>query len=75
MFTKYPYTQEVSDVTHVNTPTQRELPNTFTRTRKEKDPDKFDGKATDWRDFSIHFENVASWNGWDDNEKAQQLVI
>jgi hypothetical protein len=40
-----------------------------------KEPDKFDGKSTDWRDYIIHFENVSRWNGWNSLEKAQQLTM
>ena len=38
-------------------------------------PDKFDGKSVDWKDYIIHFEQVAIWNNWSDQEKAQQLAI
>lgn len=48
---------------------------TFKTSRKEKEPDKFDGKNVDWRDYIVHFEQTASWNGWDDDEKAQQLCM
>ncbi|XP_069109077.1 uncharacterized protein [Argopecten irradians] len=40
--------------------------------RREKHPDTFDGKTTDWQDYLVHFEQVAAWNGWSDTEKAQQ---
>ena len=43
--------------------------------RKAKEPNTFDGKSTDWQDYIIHFECVASWNGWTDFEKAQQLIM
>ena len=43
--------------------------------RRSKEPDKFDGKSVDWRDYMVHFENVSNWNGWDDVEKSQQLVM
>ena len=42
---------------------------------KQIDPDKFDGRAVEWRDYIVHFEQVSTWNGWSDSEKAQQLVI
>ena len=42
---------------------------------KHKEPDKFEGKSKEWRDYIIHFESVAKWNDWNDNEKAQQLVM
>ncbi|CAC5426233.1 unnamed protein product [Mytilus coruscus] len=43
--------------------------------RKQKEPDTFDGRNTDWVDYIIQFEKVASWNGWDQYESAQQLVM
>lgn len=46
----------------------------FTK-RKEKEPDKFDGRNVEYRDFIAHFETVALWNKWDQTEKAQQLAM
>ena len=43
--------------------------------RREKEPDKFDGKSIDWQDYIVHFEQTAQWNGWDDESKAQQLCM
>ncbi|KAH3876953.1 hypothetical protein DPMN_000806 [Dreissena polymorpha] len=43
--------------------------------RKAKEPEKFDGQSADWRDYIVHFENVAHWNDWDNLEKAQQLIM
>jgi hypothetical protein len=43
--------------------------------RKQKEPDKFDGKSGDWVDFCAHFETVANWNGWNHQEKASQLTM
>ncbi|MEW8548365.1 MAG: hypothetical protein AB2693_33100 [Candidatus Thiodiazotropha sp.] len=43
--------------------------------RKHKEPDKFDGKSVEWRDYIVHFDQVSSWNGWNDSEKAQQLAM
>ena len=43
--------------------------------RKEKEPDKFDGRNVEWRDYIVHFEKVAMWNNWHDSEKAQQLAM
>jgi hypothetical protein len=43
--------------------------------RKQKEPDKFDGKSVDWVDFCTHFETVANWNGWSKTEKASQLTM
>ena len=40
--------------------------------RREKEPDKFDWKLTDWRDYIVQFKNIASWNGWTEADKAQQ---
>lgn len=45
------------------------------RYRKEKEPDKFDGKSVEWQDYEKHFEQVALWNGWSEREKATQLVM
>ncbi|MES9884703.1 MAG: hypothetical protein ABW185_28000 [Sedimenticola sp.] len=43
--------------------------------RREKEPDKFDGRTVEWRDYIVHFEQVAMWNHWSETEKAQQLAI
>ena len=43
--------------------------------RKEKEPDKFDGRNVEWRDYIVHFEQVSAWNTWSDIEKAQQLAM
>ena len=43
--------------------------------RKEKEPDKFDGRNVEWRDNIVHFEKSAMWNNWHDSEKAQQLAM
>ncbi|CAC5366347.1 unnamed protein product [Mytilus coruscus] len=32
--------------------------------RKQKEPDTFDWKSTDWLDYIIQFEKVANWNEW-----------
>jgi hypothetical protein len=44
-------------------------------TRREKEPEKFDGKSVDWQDYIVHFEQVAAWNGWSEREMTQQLVM
>ncbi|KAK3083482.1 hypothetical protein FSP39_023762 [Pinctada imbricata] len=44
-------------------------------TRREKEPEKFDGKSCDWKDFIVQFEYVAEWNRWSYREMAQQLVM
>ena len=43
--------------------------------RKEKEPDKFDGRTVEWKDFIVHFEQVSDWNRWSYQEKSQQLVM
>ncbi|KAL3885399.1 hypothetical protein ACJMK2_025462 [Sinanodonta woodiana] len=45
------------------------------RFRKEKEPDKFDGKNVEWQDYIVHFEQVAYWNNWNKIERAQQLAM
>ncbi|XP_046378004.1 uncharacterized protein LOC124150124 [Haliotis rufescens] len=50
----------------------------FEKTRvshREVRPDKFDGTSCDCQDYIVHFEQVASWNGWTEYEKAQQLSM
>jgi hypothetical protein len=42
---------------------------------REKEPDKFDGKSVEWCDYIIHFESVATWNRWNNAQKAQQLIM
>ena len=42
--------------------------------RKQKEPDKYDGEKVEWQDFRVHFETVATWNGWTDLEKGLQLA-
>jgi hypothetical protein len=43
--------------------------------RKERNPEKFDGDKIEWPDYYKHFETVANWNRWGDQEKAMQLVM
>jgi hypothetical protein len=43
--------------------------------RKERNPEKFDGEKAEWPDYHKHFETVANWNGWGEQEKAMQLVM
>jgi hypothetical protein len=43
--------------------------------RKAKEPDLYDGKSTDFKDYIVHFEQVANWNAWDKSEMAQQLCM
>ena len=42
--------------------------------RKPKEPQTYDG-TSDFKDYILHFEQVAIWNKWTDTEKAQQLVM
>lgn len=37
-------------------------------------PETFDGSGS-WSEWSFHFENVASVNGWDENQKLQWLRV
>ncbi|VDI81855.1 Hypothetical predicted protein [Mytilus galloprovincialis] len=46
-----------------------------TPSRKEKEPDIFNGSKTEWVDYIVHFEQVAAWNRWSDSEKTQQLSM
>lgn len=43
--------------------------------RKEREPDRYDGKHVEWPDYLRHFEQVALWNRWSDSEKAIQLAM
>ncbi|CAG2194494.1 unnamed protein product [Mytilus edulis] len=43
--------------------------------RQRKDPDTYNGVNVEWRDYICHFEQVAMWNEWTDQEKAAQLSI
>ncbi|MCG8047849.1 MAG: hypothetical protein N0E48_19865 [Candidatus Thiodiazotropha endolucinida] len=43
--------------------------------RREKEPDKFDGKSVDLQDYLVHFEQVAAWNNWGYTEKGLQLSM
>ena len=49
-------------------------PNEKLPRRKQKEPDKYDGEKVEWQDFIVHFETVATWNGWTDLEKGLQLA-
>ena len=49
--------------------------NVRTQTRKQRDPEKFDGDKIEWVDYHKHFETVATWNGWGSEEKAMQLIM
>jgi len=42
--------------------------------RREKEPQIFDSKTTDWQDYLVHFEQVAEWNEWNDLEKAKMSL-
>ena len=43
-------------------------------TRKQKEPDKFEGDKVEWADFIAHFDMVARWNDWTYTEKGLQLA-
>ena len=43
--------------------------------RKERQPQAFDAKSTEWHEFITHFERVAQWNGWTSQEMALQLMM
>ncbi|KAK3090931.1 hypothetical protein FSP39_015821 [Pinctada imbricata] len=43
--------------------------------RKTERVEKFDGQSSEWSDYIIQFERVASWNGWSNGEKADQLIM
>jgi hypothetical protein len=49
--------------------------NFCTPPRKEKNPDAFDGRTTEWIDYLVDFEQVAAWNRWNNQEKGQQLTM
>ena len=42
---------------------------------RQRDPDKFNGQTVEWSDYLTHFETVADWNGWNDFERASQLIM
>ena len=42
---------------------------------RQRDPDKFNGQTVEWSDYLTHFETVANWNGWNDYERATQLIM
>lgn len=41
--------------------------------RREKEPDKFDGRRVEWKDFIVQFEHVSSWNRWSVHEKSATI--
>lgn len=43
--------------------------------RREKEPEKFDGKSVTWSDFILQFEDVSDWNKWTYREMGQQLSM
>ena len=43
--------------------------------KRQKEPDTFNGKTADWVDYIVQFEKIANWNGWDQYERAQQLIM
>ena len=51
-------------------------PNTGPRySHRQKYRYKFNGQMFDWSDYLTHFETVANWNGWNDYERATQLIM
>jgi hypothetical protein len=54
---------------------RREVNCRQTDKRRQKDPKPFDSVKIEWGDYHKHFEAVSAWNGWDDELKAQQLVM
>ena len=71
----HPLSPEMSNrFTSVNTPRVNSS-NHSHPVRKEKEPDKFDGRSVEWKDFIVHFEQVSSWNKWSYNEQGQQLIM
>jgi hypothetical protein len=73
--TLHPYSPEMSNqFTSVDTP--RVIRSNYSHpVRKEKEPDKFDGRSVEWKDFIVHFEQVSSWNKWSYHEQGQQLIM
>ncbi|CAC5369131.1 unnamed protein product [Mytilus coruscus] len=43
--------------------------------RREKEPEKIDGKSVDWKYYIVYFEQAAKWNNWTESEKGQQLSM
>ena len=42
--------------------------------RKAMFPDRYDGES-DWEEYIRHFEDIATWNGWNASERATQLGL
>lgn len=42
---------------------------------KQRDPKPFNSVTSEWSDYLPHFEAVALWNGWTNDQKAQQLIM
>lgn len=40
-----------------------------------EEPENYNGKSIDWKDYIVHFEQTARWNSWTDCEKNQQLSM
>lgn len=41
--------------------------------RRQREPDKFNDTNVEWSDYLKHFEMVAAWNDWNEDEKVMQL--
>ena len=70
--------ENISEIIGQNKDMQCQLEQEYRPTsmgRKQKDPKPFDGHKIEWCDYLKHFEAVSSWNGWDDNLRAHQLVM
>ena len=72
-----PYNIPTSNATFIATPPyqgnfiQNRMPS-----KKKIYPDNFDGSnKTEWSDYIVHFEQVASLNQWTDAQKAQIISI
>lgn len=64
----YPCTPTSTNLDYRQTHTDRLV-------RREKEPDKFDGKSVELQDYLVHFEQVAAWNKWGYSEKGLQLSM
>ena len=43
--------------------------------RKPVDPKKYDGEGCPWEDYLLKFELIADWNRWDEEERAEALLM
>ena len=47
----------------------------LTGQRKQRRPAEFDGEKIEWPDYKELFETTASYNGWNEQEKVEQLKM